>query len=471
MKRAWTAVFLMAGAVGAEAQSSAALDEANENLASAWNSAQSLFVQGLNEAVEGLEGQDAGPFEITQAGIVQLDLSSPPAFRVLTPAMIYMEVPDDDWTFGVQLQLTLDLWFFEWNIPVQAAISDLQVRLLTLQNLSDPFRPRIAWVQPWIRYSLSLSSSNSLVNVLLNLFETLLDNSITETIANLALTYFVNDALMGLPGAPPGENDPFLYFAPPADMGAAALEMRAQDLAAHLPNNMLVDVLYNPNGTIYGYARHGDSTIYTGHFLAAMAFCYDETGDPGAVTAALQVAQGIRRCLDVGSSPTYQIGTQAFVGPALPAGAEGRLVRYAAAPGELHQGTTLLSAYYTQSSQNNEREMSTAIINGGLWYGHPKPISRDQYIGVVQGLAFAHARRVAHQHAAGIARDRVAARKPGHAARAALCAARAGGPRGTLCAPRAACRIACRRAVRRLLGCRRGCALRLPCRRSASRQE
>ena len=141
---------------------------------------------------------------------------------------------------------------------------------------------------------------------------------------------------------------------------ADALAISANIQAIHVPYGTILDPIYaSPSSTqIVGYTRCGDSAIWTGHYLAAEAFRYQVTQDPGALNNVQQALAGIKSLLDV-------TGNNLLAGCLVPVNSP-----YAAgiASEEASNGI------YTNSEA------------GYIWVGNT---SRDQYMGVAFGLGVA----------------------------------------------------------------------------------
>lgn len=149
---------------------------------------------------------------------------------------------------------------------------------------------------------------------------------------------------------------------PAARMERKARKIGRRLLRKHLPHGTVFDPVFaSPeSGRVVGYTRAGDSAIWTGHLLAAESFRYAVTGDPGALASARALVQALTGLVDV-------TGNEALARAAIPADS-----RWADAitVGEAHQG------------------VHPGTIGGvdHVWSGNT---SRDQYSGVMFGLAFA----------------------------------------------------------------------------------
>jgi hypothetical protein len=69
----------------------------------------------------------------------------------------------------------------------------------------------------------------------------------------------------------------------------------------HLPYGTILDPFFASieSDQIVGYARAGDSAIWTGHYLAAEAFRYRVTGSPQALDNVRRAVAGIRSLVDI----------------------------------------------------------------------------------------------------------------------------------------------------------------------------
>src|SRR3989449_11757436 len=112
---------------------------------------------------------------------------------------------------------------------------------------------------------------------------------------------------------------------------------------------------------IVGYARAGDSAIWTGHYLAAEAFRYQVTRSPDALANAWKALEGIHSLLDV-------TGSDVLARCLIPVSSP-----YAAAIQQEEAGNGIY--YNTLGGQPY------------FWIGNT---SRDQYSGVVFGLSVAY---------------------------------------------------------------------------------
>jgi len=142
---------------------------------------------------------------------------------------------------------------------------------------------------------------------------------------------------------------------------ADALALDANLTARHMPFGTVLDPIFASaqSNQITGYTRCGDSAVWTGHYLAAEAFRYNVTGSSGALANVRAALAGLKSLADV-------TGTDLLARCLVPSGSP-------FAPGiaseEAHNGI------YTNASA------------GYIWVGNT---SRDQYSGVIFGLAVAY---------------------------------------------------------------------------------
>jgi hypothetical protein len=146
-----------------------------------------------------------------------------------------------------------------------------------------------------------------------------------------------------------------------AERDAIAISNKIQQ--RHLPFDTILDPVYAApdSNEIAGYARGGDSAIWTGHYLAAESFRYRVTGSPDALGNVKRALAGIGALLDV-------TGTDLLARCLVPIDSP-----YAAA---IIQEEGRHGIYRTML---NGREV--------YWIGNT---SRDQYSGVFFGLGVAY---------------------------------------------------------------------------------
>jgi hypothetical protein len=83
--------------------------------------------------------------------------------------------------------------------------------------------------------------------------------------------------------------------------GVDALRISQTIRARHLPYGVILDPVFSSpaSNEIVGYARAGDSAVWTGHYLAAASFRYAVTRSPEALDEVRAALDGIRLLVDV----------------------------------------------------------------------------------------------------------------------------------------------------------------------------
>ncbi len=140
---------------------------------------------------------------------------------------------------------------------------------------------------------------------------------------------------------------------------ADALAISANIQAKHLPFGTIVDPIYSAptSDQIVGYTRCGDSAIWTGAYLAAEAFRYKVTQSPAALTNVKAAVAGIKALTDV------------------------------TAINLLARCMVLKSSPFAAGISMEEAPNGVHTADPWIWVGNT---SRDQYTGVIFGLAIAY---------------------------------------------------------------------------------
>ncbi|MEM3087458.1 MAG: hypothetical protein QXT68_10055, partial [Halobacteria archaeon] len=139
-----------------------------------------------------------------------------------------------------------------------------------------------------------------------------------------------------------------------------ALQISADIRARHMPFGTIHDPVYDsPTGnTIVGYARCGDSAIWTGHYLAAESYRYSVTRDAEALANVRSALSGLHNLLEI-------------------TGGEGLLARCM-----IRADSPYLAGELAAEAHNRP---TLASLNGVdyYWFDH---VSRDQYTGAMFGF-------------------------------------------------------------------------------------
>jgi uncharacterized protein (TIGR03437 family) len=146
---------------------------------------------------------------------------------------------------------------------------------------------------------------------------------------------------------------------PAAENDALAISANIQ--ARHTPFGTIIDPIFASatSNAIVGYTRCGDSAIWTGHYLAAESFRYRVTRDPLALANIQKAVAGIKSLVDI-------TGTDVLARCLVPISSP-----FAAGISSEEAANTI----YTNKSA------------GYIWVGNT---SRDEYCGVMFGLAVAY---------------------------------------------------------------------------------
>ncbi len=382
------------------AQSEEAKSRLNADLADLWREAKKEAVAPLGEQLKAIAGLSSGDVRILDLRLERFDLDSPPALEALSPERISLRLPARQWnlrirakvrwTEMVEIELKWKKFFrYKKKIPVQKtthvefAVEGLQARL---DILMDRERLVVREVRPEIRYRLDLGSSNRLLNGLFHTIDSIVNSKLAKFLIRFVLERFLRDLVPSRPvrGIALGRL-PSSVLA--REFESRSGRMRDQALRDHLPHGTVVDLVRDSNATWYG--RHPDSAIYTGHWLAGMALAYGVTRDPSFQVAAKRALEGIERLLAVGSSGSYlKDGRLHRRSSAL----QGRLVRYAVRKRDLEdRGRFRLFFAEEELEKNRDLPQPTWVdpSTGEEWVGLRNLASRDQYVGLCQGLTWA----------------------------------------------------------------------------------
>lgn len=390
----------------ASAQSEEALRAFNKQIAATWSGVRPLIHEKLQAGLGSFVGRHVAGARVREAHLEFLDLDSPPIVNALHPKLVSVRVPGGQWRIGIKLQLEYKNRVFKKRTNVHLSVRNLWIGLKVLLDDRDPERPRVADVLSGFDYDLRVDSSNALLGPLTSTFSGFLSSGVTKDIARIVLRQYLNDFVVGWPPAVHGKAIPVQRIAGTMDLEGAARRIRDRVLAEQMPHDLVVDAVYE-NGRRKGFVRQADSTIYTGHWLAAQAIAYKVTRDPEAQRAATRALEGIRRALALGSNSDSLRGSTATIA-SLPSDRRGRLVRYAARSSDrIEEGRTYLGSF----TEKPGSVVPVKVIDGVEWVGYPKEITRDQYVGVLQGLAWSlaslddpHALAMAREATTGIAR-------------------------------------------------------------------
>ncbi|MEZ6186029.1 MAG: hypothetical protein R3F62_13590 [Planctomycetota bacterium] len=327
--------------------------------------------------------------EVVNANLSQRsDLRAAPGVLQLDPQTILVRAPEQGtWSvvLALDLRVTLSVGSLSpaIDVPVEVVLDALSLELSAGLDDSDPTRPRFRRVDaPRVDFSLRVDSQNALAQRLTGVL-TGPANWVAQQALALVLRSLAPNlaALVGVPGAIPGEGAPPLVdsgtqvpFAEVVDRVELKLRQVNQPhgpvLTAYVDQPATTTWLdaYRAGGpgvqgSVVGYEGGGDAAIWTGHYLAAEAFRYAADGGSSlALDSVGHTLKGVGALLDVN-------------------GGSGLLARNAAPEASLAGQAIRRTQVFRQ-----------ATLFGETWIGRQGShgISRDQYSGVFLGLSLAY---------------------------------------------------------------------------------
>jgi hypothetical protein len=361
----------------------------NQELSKLWSRMAPILKDTVEQELKGLSGQKKGKLTIRRIDSIRVNTLNPPEILFGSTGSgagggsaksqaFSLRIPGSRKGWSIKFRARLKyrfekkILFFKVKKTIKMKL-EVKVRRIRLTetievDTTNPENPAIKKVHnPKLNYKLSLSSSNFIANIALALAKPFVDRAIkkmlTQAIAKIEPTL---KGLKGRPGTPHGLGGPALSISSSTpDFLSPALKISQKIQANHLPWNTLVIARFdNPNpgqGRVVSHEGFGDSAIWTGHYLAAEGFRFAATGDPQALANAKRAISGIKDLLDI-------------------CGNEGLLAR-AVIPCSSPVG----QAYASTRTQKVFR----GKLRGQDYFG-VEHISRDQYTGVMMGLAVAY---------------------------------------------------------------------------------
>lgn len=364
----------------AEAQTTG-LDRANVQLANLWaRDGVPLVTDSLARELQAMVGTTHGSSRasVTILNVTStLDIASPLGLSQLDDRGMNVRVPRQGaWQVGVtaEVEVRVRLPFFRWTkrLRLTAEVRDLVGEVQIDIDSSDPLRPSISRIhRPQVSFQPRLSSNAWYLRVVLwflrGKLNALAQRAVSDAIAAL------DPRLAQLSGQPDysiATGGAGLQSTSPGLPLAQAAEKINQNLVQHhLPYGSIgsisfdppyqgtwEDSLTDPTFTVGAPTGHqgglGDSAIWTGHYLAALAFRFAVTGDP----AAKLEAEGL---VDTFNTMLRMRGVPGLLNRGMWPAAPGRSGDYE----QVYQGTNYV-----------------------MW----DHISRDQYMGVFFGMSAAY---------------------------------------------------------------------------------
>ncbi|MHC4392417.1 MAG: hypothetical protein ACYS22_14045, partial [Planctomycetota bacterium] len=332
-----------------------------------WPGLMPLLEPAITNALLGQVGQDVSGFTVRAIRNVQLDFLPAPCLEANAPApqqtvTLHMPRVPEHWSLSFTADLEKATSAGPVIVDLSVAITDIRLTQPLHLDLTDPAQVALVGPgNPTISLRLSVSSNSPLVSPLASAIAQALDPIVR--IALIAGSSVVRNELGGvlaqLPQGPTwGLGGPGVVAVPGAQpLEPLAIAISDEIQKNHMPFGQVYPANFpSPTATdVSSWSSHGDSAIWTGHYLAGEAYRFDLTGDARAFTGAQRATDGIGVLLDVA-----------------------------------RQGDGLLSRAAIPSADPAAQHMSSGgrfigFING-VQYDAKEIISRDQYIGVVMGL-------------------------------------------------------------------------------------
>ncbi len=295
------------------------------------------------------------------------------------------------WDLAARAHLKLEVKILGVRIvhraPIEVDVTGFSARVEGVLDDHDAPRPRVDDAKTKVDFHLRLSSPDPLLGLAAKLatwvFEKALRGPVLAVLAEV-----VRQKLLPLVQGEPdswGEGGSPPAAGPPTSLAARAREVDETIQRDMLPYGTLLPAHYSSplpgQGTVTGWSDHGDSAIWTGHYLISQSFRHHATRDPAAKAGAMRALGGIDDLFEV----TGGGGILArAVAPASSPDAQALL-----ASGALHHRRTL-------------RGVDT--VGWGADF-----ISRDQYIGAFAGMGFADLEFASDPAVRGVVRKNVSA--------------------------------------------------------------
>ncbi|RME79880.1 MAG: hypothetical protein D6785_10900 [Planctomycetota bacterium] len=359
----------------------------NQGIQNLWDTLRPLIQPSIQQGLKNLKGKKQGKLTIEDIQLVYQDLNAGPALSVkpyasanLKGQQIFLKVPNSPgWTIHLLTKLRYDmsLKVFFWTIrktfrlTLTIKVTNLQAATSVIIDTSNPRWPKVSQVtQPTIQYGLSIGSTNKFANFLLKLASPIIKWFLNRKMKSIIqkITPQLNQQLQGQPKNIIGLGHNMGFTTARPDLLKRALEVDKKLVQYHLPYNTVTSVVFSsPTGwTPVSYIGYGDSAIWTGHYLAGEAFRYHVTKDSQALSNIKRVLKGIEFLFDV-CKP-----------------GDGLLARFAA-PLNSPTGQQI----YRHMLKYPQDSAFVHTVNGVQYAAHGH-ISRDQYCGVMLGLATAY---------------------------------------------------------------------------------
>jgi hypothetical protein len=383
---ALTAIGPSATVAGPVALETAALERWNALLARSWPEVRRLILEPrLEQALRAqVAGASSGSLSALGVRGLALDLAAPPGFEGSGAApglalAVHVPAGGAAWRASFTADVAYTTTASVAGIPIRAGFSadvavdvhDVRLIQSLALDVSNPARPIVASAgTPQVSLAVDLTSRDPLVAQVLGALGRVLDSAI-----RLSIDQGAQQVRRQVTGSIVGPFTPWGLGAAPAAAvpGAAPLEPLAVAISDdiqrdHTPWGMVLAAVFDRpgygNGTVTSYAGHGDSAIWTGHYLAGEAYRHDATGDPRALAAARRTLAAFLDNLEV----------------AIPGGG---LLSRSVIP--------TASPHYSAGAVRLAADAYTGTVRGQPWGGEGD-ISRDQYLGAFLGATTTYLR-------------------------------------------------------------------------------
>ncbi len=358
-----------------------AQDAYDATLAGTWAQILPTLDAALFKAVKAQVGTTHGKLTIDKLDVASHDFSSPPRFA-MTPIAngerfrVDLPKPGKTWSLTIAGRLTYDLdvkiLFFKVKKKitedVTLSVKDIRASEELDLDTTDPTLPKCTKTGPVkLDYDLSVKTGSTILNIVLffarPFIDKLLRDQVDKALANIDASVA---PLVGLPGPAWGTGAPAQpAFGSQPDLLKAALQADDDIQKHHLPWNTILAAFFTDptygQGTVTSYGGHGDSAIWSGHYLAGEAFRWAVTKDPIAQKNSARVLSGITDLLDAEKAGGGHLA---------------RVVIPLSDPSGQQMLASTPSAFATTLH--------------GVPYVADDHISRDQYLGVMHGLGCAY---------------------------------------------------------------------------------
>jgi hypothetical protein len=366
-----------------------AIDAFNDDVQTTWDRLRPTVEARLRaEAaarLTGLKHTDARyEVEVERVHAIGLSLGAAPGLTALATSGLGLGVPARGaWAVDVEVDVMVRGRFGFWRPSmrlrrVKLAVTDIRLVATAIIDDSDPLRPVVRRVdRPQTSARLRVSGGGVFADLLLRAL-----SPVGNLLANRALEKALDGLapslqnLAGLPGPIPGDCPLVPDSGAPVPWQTIAENVDVKLRRDHLPHGTIVHArmsvpstdtwlqAYGPGGAgnvgvSVPDGDGGDSAIWTGHWLSAQALRWHADRSAVALDNVLHALSGISALFEVH-------------------GDTGLLAR-CAAPVASPMGQTLL----------RDSSHTTRLMRGETWVGIAGGggVSRDQYMGVVMGLA------------------------------------------------------------------------------------